>query len=167
MAKAVGSKENNPIYVGMMVDSLCRKESVLSSLYDLTQKQHDILSEKELDEDAFMRLLDEKGVLIEEINDLDSGFDRMYHLVQLELTSNLGAYSDEIERMKSSIESITNYSTSIQVLEKKNYERFQRYIAEQKEQVRKANLNQKSVSSYSQNMGAADGRASYFFNESK
>ena len=164
MAQAV--TENNPIYVSMMADSLQRKVIVLKDLYDLTKRQQDLLNVDVLDTDRFMEMLDRKGERIDELNHLDEGFDRLYKSVEKELLAKRHLYENEIKQMKESVEAITSYSTQIQVLEKKNNEKFERFMTEQKGHVRRANLNQKSINSYAQGMRAGASE-SYYFNESK
>ncbi len=159
---------NEDIYVGMMVDSLHRKESVLGSLYDLTQKQEKLLWADELDADAFGRTLEEKGARIEELNGLDDGFDRIYQKIETVLKEHPDAHAASIRMMRESIRNITDLSTRIQTLEKKNKDRFQKYITEQKSEVRRVNMNQRTASTYAQNMaGAHKAENSYFFNETK
>ena len=162
------SEPDSSVYIHMMKDSLVRKESILRILFELTEKQRDLLSQDELDVEQFSQLLEEKGERIDEINRLDDGFDGIFHKIEKVLMTDRQQYKSEIEQMKKLVSSITEYSARIQSLEKLNHDRFASYLNKQKRVVRQANLNQRTVSTYSQNMvGRSQSGSSYYFNETK
>lgn len=160
---------DNGVYVSMMTDSLQRKKDILTVLFDQTKEQEALLSSSDqMDVDRFEELLEEKGRGIDELNSLDNGFDGLFKKLGQELTVNRGAYEKEITRMKGLISDITELSSGITVLEKRNHDRFAAYISEERRKLREANRSQQTVQNYTQNMsGYHKPGASYFVNETK
>ncbi len=155
------------IYVEMMEDSLRQKKEILNLLYDQTKEQESLLTE-EMDVDRFEELLEEKGNGIDKLNKLDDGFDGLFKKLEKELTLNRGAYEEEINHMKKLIKEITELSASVQVTEKRNEERFQKYLKDERAKLREANKSQQTAMNYVQNMnGYHKPGDSYFVNETK
>ena len=155
-------------YISMMEDSLKKKKSVLEKVYDLSSRQNDFLCAETLDSDAFSESIDQKGKKIEELERLDSGFDKLYSDFEKELIENRAQYQKEIESMKKLIGEITDLSIKIQVLEKKNDEKFKDYLSSEKQRIRKANISQQTAMGYVRNMAESHKPGdSYFINEAK
>lgn len=162
------SSTENQTYISMMEDSLRKKKSILTSLYDQTKEQEMLLSADEMDVDRFEKLLDEKGIGIDELNKLDDGFDSLYKKLEQELMGNQESYKEEISRMKSLITDVTDLGTKIQVLERKNHDRFQQYISSEREKLKAANKSQQTAMTYARNMSDRHKPGdSYFVNETK
>ena len=159
---------DNSIYVSMMTDSLQKKKDILTLLYENTKEQESLLSDGQMDVDRFEILIEEKGKGIDELNSLDNGFDNLFKKLGEELKVNRGAYEKEITRMKGLISDITELSSGITVLEKKNHDRFAAYISSERKKLREANKSQQTAVTYAQNMlGYHKPGDSYFVNETK
>ena len=164
----MNSKSDSLTYVNMMVNALQQKSDVLDILFGLTEQQESILKETEVDVDQFTTITEKKGVEIDRLNALDDGFDSLYRKLESELMGDQGKYADEIEKMKGLIEKITETSVKIQVIEKRNYERFQEFMKEERTRLRNANVSSQTAKTYAQNMaGAHKPGNSYFVNETK
>lgn len=162
------SNSTNTTYISMMTDALKRKKSVLTILYEKTKEQEVLLKNEEMDVDGFEMLLEEKGTQIDELNKIDDGFDSLYRKLEKELMGHQELYREEIGVMKELITQVTEIGTKIQVLEKKNHERFQKYISGEREKVRAANKSHQTAMTYAQNMsGHHKPGDSYFVNETK
>ena len=82
--------------------------------------------------------------------------------------SNQSMYGSEIDQMKSLIKEITGLSNDIQIIEKRNHERFGRYVSEERQKIRSANMCSQTAMTYVQNMaGYHKPGDSYFVNETK
>ena len=160
---------DNSVYVSMMTDSLQKKKDILTVLYEQTKEQETLLlADGQMDVDRFEELLEEKGKGIDELNSLDNGFDNLFKKLGQELTINRGAYEKEILHMKGLIGDITELSTGITVLEKRNHDRFAGYIADERKRFREASKSQQTAASYAQSMsGYHKPGTSYFVNEKK
>ena len=69
---------NNSVYVRMMVDVLKRKEKILQRILKQTKEQEVILKQEDVDYERFQSILDEKGKQIDELNEIDEGFDALF-----------------------------------------------------------------------------------------
>lgn len=164
----MGKDDRNRTYVNMMIDSLRKKKAILDDLYALTIKQEELLTKESMDTDEFEKTTEDKGSFLDELNHLDEGFDSLYKKLETELMARQAEYADEISMMKGLIREITDTSSKIQVTEKKNYDRFQKFVADERVKIKKANLNNQTASTYAKNMagGHKEGN-SYFVNETK
>ena len=80
--------DNDSIYVGMMNDSLQRKKRLLGLIYNLTSEQEKVLRQNEFDYDKFQLLVDDKGKYIDEIAQIDDGFDALFKRLEDTLNKN-------------------------------------------------------------------------------
>ncbi|MBR6229285.1 MAG: flagellar export chaperone FlgN [Eubacterium sp.] len=164
----MSASSDSRTYVSMMLDSLKKKKEILSILYEQTREQERILSADEVDADRFEEVLEEKGKEIDELNLVDDGFDSLFKKLEQELMGNQESYKEEISRMKVLITEVTDLGTKIQVLEKKNHDRFQQYIASEREKLKAANKSQQMAMTYARNMTDRHKPGdSYFVNEKK
>lgn len=156
------------VYVDMMVDSLERKKRVLSLLLEQTREQESLLKDEEMDPDRFLEVMDEKEEQIDELNKLDEGFDRLFQSVEREIQSNRALYKTQIQKMQKLIGEVSEMGIQIQALEHQNSGHFKVYLANQRKSIREFHLNNKTASSYYQNMANVHKpEDSYFFNQKK
>lgn len=162
------NKDRNRVYVDMMVDTLKRKEELLQFLYKKTKEQEVLLKQEELDVDAFEKVVEEKGVKIDNLSEIDAGFDMLFTLVKKEITANREAYTEQIAKMQELIAGVSDLGVSIQALEKQNSTRFKAFLTRERKGIREFNINNRTASSYYQNMANVNRpEQSYFFNEKK
>lgn len=159
-------ERQNSVYVSMMADTLRRKETILTALYSMTQEQERMLKEDELDIEQFHQLLDEKGAKIDELNELDEGFDALFKMVEKEIVANRENYKEEIQMMQRQIREVSELGVRIQALEHQNSSRLQAYLAKQRKTIRDFHVNNKTAANYYKNMANSHRpEQSYFFNE--
>ena len=91
---------NNSVYVRMMVDVLKRKEKILQRILKQTKEQEVILKQEDVDYERFQSILDEKGKQIDELNEIDEGFDALFKKVEKEITAHKANYLTEIATMQ-------------------------------------------------------------------
>ena len=135
-------------YIRILKESLEKKVSVLSRIREKNEEQKDILTNQNSTPDELQQNLDEKGALIDEIVELDKGFEVVFQKVSEELEKNRSVYRSEILDMQRLIREITDLSSEIEGEEKEN-----KLLAEQKfsyvrAQVTKVRKSQKAVSNY-------------------
>lgn len=156
------------IYVDMMLDSLRRKKKLLQSIRQGTEDQEKLLRVPELDYDRFRMILDEKSSCIDQLNEIDEGFDTLFRRVRKEVEDNREKYKEELWQMQQLIKEVSEIGVGIQALEHQNSERFQAYLSRQKKDIRDFHINHKTVSNYSRNLGDTHRPGqSYFFNVTK
>lgn len=113
-------KEHINSMLDSMIDALTKKTEILDSIIIANGKQKNILAEAELDFDKFDDSLEEKTLLIEQLNHLDEAFTSVYDRVKEEIVNNKSKYRDYITRMQSLITEITDKSVKIQSEEARN-----------------------------------------------
>ncbi|WP_022773632.1 hypothetical protein [Butyrivibrio sp. AE2015] len=105
----------------MLEESLVKKIEVMKQIQDENEKQREILKNpNEVDEEAFDKILDVKGDLIDELERLDDGFQSLFDRVKAEIKDNKELYADQIRRMQGYIQEITGMSASIEAAERRN-----------------------------------------------
>jgi TolA-binding protein len=93
-----------------------------------------------------------KAALIEQLEQLDSGFDKLYARVQEELSKERTAYADQIRQMQRDIRLITDRSVEVQAQEARNKELMTQKFARVKRQARQVRTNYRATSSYHRSM---------------
>lgn len=160
MADAV----NNAVYVNMMEDSLRRKQEILEYLYERTERQAALLVDEDMDTDEFKRLIDEKGLRIDELTRIDEGFDRLFRHVEKEIQTNRMQYKEQIQRMQKLISRIVELGVQLQALEQQNTRHFEIFLNRKRQKIRTFREGNRTVNKYYQN---ATSQKSFFFDESK
>lgn len=107
-------------YVDIMLQSLKKKEQVLKAIIDENLKQREILEDVNGDAEAFDATVDAKAALIEQLEQLDSGFEKLFARMKEELEGNKEKYADQIREIQRYIRSVTDKSVEIQAQEARN-----------------------------------------------
>ncbi len=161
-------KSGNCVYVDMMLDSLVKKEGILTSLLEYTRKQETLLKDENLDMDEFQSLIDQKGLLVDQLNEMDEVFDAMFRRLEQELNENREQYKQKIQKMQEILPRISELGIQIQALEQQNNVHFKKYVTEKKKVIRDFYVNSKTVSNYHQNLrNVHQTDQSYFFDKTK
>lgn len=92
----------------ILLQSLEKKTQLLDKMIRQNSVQEGILKEEELDMDAFDEAINTQGVYLEELDQLDQGFEAVYDRVREELLQDKNRYRTEIMRMKELIQQITD-----------------------------------------------------------
>ena len=139
-------------YIDIMIQSLERKIQVLNQIIEVNLRQESILEDKKADVEEFDKSVEEKASLIEQMQQLDSGFEKLYARVEEELKGNKEGYAESIKKMQSLIRKITDKSMEIQAQEARNKDLLVRKITYVKDTAKNLRTNSKVVSQYYQNM---------------
>jgi predicted nuclease with TOPRIM domain len=135
-----------------MLQSLKKKLQVLDAIRKQNERQKAILEAPDGDVDDFDETVEAKAALIEQLEQLDSGFDKLYARVQEELSKERAAYADQIRQMQRDIRLITDRSVEVQAQEARNKELMTQKFARVKRQARQVRTNYRATSSYHRSM---------------
>lgn len=156
------------VYIRILLDSMKKKERVLQYLLGETKEQSQILSEELFNIDNFDRSMERKELLIEELNQLDNGFETTYERVKEELKKGKEKYQTEIIELKKLITSVTDISVKIQALEQRNKKSMEQCLIQQKQEIKQMKMNnQTAVKYYNQMAGQYQASQSYFLDSKK
>lgn len=139
-------------YILLMIESLEKKESILTKLLELTDEQKTIVSAGETDWDAFNANVDRKGELIDEIVKLDEGFDSLFGRVKETLEGDKSAFASEIKRMQELIRSVTEKSTALSAEENRNKNLIENKFREEKNTIKQSKIGSKAAMDYYKRM---------------
>ena len=135
-----------------MLQSLKKKIQVLEAIKKLNILQKDLLEDEKADADEFDQTVEDKGKLIEQLEQLDSGFDKLFERVREELQEHKEDYKSQIADMQTAIRTITALSMELQAQEAKNKDLMTRRFVSVKQKAKIVRTNTKAASQYYQNM---------------
>lgn len=139
-------------YVDIMIQSLNKKIKVLDEIKKINILQKSILEDDKADADEFDKCVEQKAVLIEQMTQLDSGFDKLFDRVKEAMSTNKEAYADRIKLMQNLIHQITDLSMELQAQEARNKDLMTRKFVAIRERAKTVRTNQKAANQYYQNM---------------
>lgn len=139
-------------YVNALIESLEKKLEVLGEIRRLDEVQLGLIKEEPFSFDKFDKSTEEKGVLIFRLNNLDSGFEKIYARVKQELDENKPAYAAEIKKMQALIADITDQSVAVQAEEARNKAALEQVLKGERDKLKAQRSGIKAVNSYSQAM---------------
>lgn len=139
-------------YVTILAESLKKKNAVLDEIRKANQEQKQILADENLTPEAFEKTLDQKAALIDELNQLDEGFEQIYEKVRLEIQNHMEEYAEQIHMMQEEIAEITDKTVAIQAEELRNKQLIENKFVSIKKQIREVKSSQKAVNTYYRNM---------------
>ena len=105
-----------------------------------------------MDVDGFDRIVEKKYELLNEMQELDNGFDSVYKKIGKMLADNKEMYKSEILQMQNLIRTITNIGMELESLEQKNKTKFNTYIRNKRHAINDFKQSNRVATSYYQNM---------------
>ena len=139
-------------YISIMLQSLKKKAAVLDEIIRLDDLQKDRLTDSECPVKDFDQTVEDKGKLIEQLGQLDSGFEKLYAQVSEELQDNKEQYADEIRQMQTLIRSITDKSVKIQGQEARNKDLMMQKFGVIKKHAKNVRMKSKAFTGYYKTM---------------
>lgn len=139
-------------YIRIMTESLEKKRDILGKVIELNKQQKFLLQDPNLSPEQFEENMQYKANLVDQLNLLDSGFEKLFNRVRDALNNNRDLYTSEIRRMQELIKDITALLNTVQTQEVRNREEVTRKFASVREQVKGVRNSQKVVNQYYQNM---------------
>lgn len=158
---------NNQTYIKILQDTLIKKNQILDELLKLTGQQEMILNNSIMDYEKFESCISQKEVLINQINQLDDGFEALYEHIRVELPDLNEDSKGLILDMQNFIKDIMMKSTKLQALEHKNKLKLDLFLTSQKREIRTMKMNNKTTTSYYGNMSGQNLNNSFFFDKKK
>lgn len=138
-------------YLNIMIESLQKKQKLLTELLIKTQKQSECIADRDYDSaswEQFQVLMIEKDEAISKIDELDAGFDQVFARVKAELDNNKDAYVSEIKSLQELITALTDTGVKISATEERNRQDIERIMTAAKAGIGKARKNMKATSGY-------------------
>ncbi len=143
----------NPLMI--LSESLDKKLQVLQEIQEYNQKQEQSFLGETMDLEGFDAAVEEKGRLIERVNQLDEGFELLYERLADELNRNREKYRTQIRELQEKVRRVTDLSVSIQAQEQRNKKLVEQYFAREREHIRQERRNSKAAYDYYRRMSGA------------
>lgn len=147
--KGINDMQDN--YLQMMSDSLIMKKSILEKITVLNEEQRK-LAEAEFDEENFLKVVDKKSELIDNIVRLDDGFNSLFERVKKMLEGNKEQYKSQIEKIQQLIRDVTALSVRVEAQEKRNKSLIEKQFLALKKDIYNAKDTANKMNSYQKNM---------------
>ena len=154
-------------YISILEDSLKKKVQVFDEIIAKNEEQKKILEPEEFDMDAFDVNTQEKGELIDKLNLLDSGFEKVYDRVKEELSEGREKYAEQIRRMQDLIRQITEKSVLIQTTEERNRKIIEGKFRKEREKIQLGKNSMKVAKQYYNTMNKLTAVQPHFLDNKK
>lgn len=154
-------------YIAILRQSLEKKSKILDLIIEKNKEQRIIFTDDTMPPERLEENLKEKGDLIDQLNQLDDGFEQVYNRVRDILGKEKEAYREDIKRMQELIREITDKSTTVQAQEQRNRELAVQKFSAVKKEIRKARTSTKAASQYYKNMANMNVVDSQFLDKKK
>ena len=108
--------ETTKQYVDMMTAGLQKKLMLLDNIIEVNRQLEKLMAQP-LELEVFRELMDEKDGYVQQINQLDSGFQSVFDKVKETLDSNRTQYREQILMMQQLIRQLTDRTVQIEECE--------------------------------------------------
>lgn len=154
-------------YLTLLEESLKRKLQVMDEIQKYNLRQQEIFQSGKVDSDKFDEYVDEKGELIDRLNALDSGFEKLYAKVAQELKENRERYTAQIRTLQELVTKVTDTSVAIQAQEARNKKLIEDYFRKEREGIRVGRKSSKVAINYYKNMSGSSVVMPLFMDDKK
>ena len=155
----------NRTYINILTDTLRRKAELLDRLILLTEEQEGIISSEAQDMESLENTFSEKEAGISQLNQLDEGFEKVYHHVKEAFEVNKEQYKDQIRMLQELIRSVTEKGARLQAMELRNRSKFQMFFAGKKKEIKNFKVSSRTANNYYQNAMNQQPGESYFLDK--
>ncbi len=152
-------------YIAILIQSLEKKRELLDKIIAKNKEQKYLFEDEGSDPDRLEENMKEKSEFIDQLNELDEGFQQIYDRVKMTLQGNKDSYKEEIRTMQGLITEITEKSTTVQAQEQRNRALAEKRFANVKKGIRKARTSNQAASRYYKSMANLNVVDSQFLDE--
>lgn len=139
-------------YIEIMQQSLKKKLAILDKIISLDEKQKEQLENPAATVEEFDETVEAKAKLIEQLEQLDRGFEKLFARVKEELAVHKEDHVEDIRNMQDAIRKITDKSMEIQAQEARNKELMTQKFASVRQKAKSVRANSKVANQYYRNM---------------
>lgn len=138
-------------YLDVLAEGLKKKNAILNKIIVLNNKQAEIINNNSgLDE--FDDVVEEKAVLITELDKVDNGFQSVYDRIKQELDENRACYKEEIHTLQKLIREMTDLGVAVESGERRNKMAIEQYFSYTQKNYNQSRKSVKAASDYYKNM---------------
>lgn len=135
-------------YIQILIESLEKKLVVLDKIIELDKRQLEIATRQPFDMQEYDKSMDEKGVLIDEINRLDAGFTSTYEMIKDEVQANPDKYREKVLVLQDLIREAVDKGNKIEVQEKRNKSAMELAVRTKRQEIRQMKVSTSAATKY-------------------
>lgn len=154
-------------YMSVLEESLKKKSGVLQALLEASHRQEELAEDEEFDMDMFSDTMEQKDALLEQLKELDAGFEQTYIGVEQEMKLHREQYAEAIGRLQELIRKVTELGIELQTLEERNRAKLEVKFSKQQRELRQIKTSNKVATTYYKNMSNASTGTPYFMDQKK
>lgn len=152
-------------YMDMLIECLEKKNQILDSLKVLNKKQTELIQDEDFSLNEFDNCVEQKGVMIDNILKLDSGFEGLYNRIGKTVAANPSEYKEQLAKMQKLITEVTEKSVSIQAEEERNKSLIEARFNREKNRIKSGRSQSKAAMDYYNNMNKLNHVESQFWDK--
>lgn len=152
-------------YMDMLVECLEKKNQILDNLTILNKKQTELIQDENFSLTEFDKCVEEKGILIDNILKLDSGFEGLYNKIGKTVAANPSEYKEQLGKMQKLITEATEKSVSLQAEEERNKALIERRFNREKKQIKSSRSQSRVAMDYYNSMNKLNHVDSQFWDK--
>lgn len=153
--------------VQILVQSLEKKNGILDTIIEQNTLQETILKQEEFDMDAFEETVDAQNELIEQLEQLDTGFEALYDRVREDMMRDKDKYRQEIAAMQELIQQITDKVVTVNAGNMRNKTLAENQFKKTRATIRNGVSKSKVARGYYNNMNNLNCVAPQFYDNKK
>lgn len=154
-------------YLKILEESLSKKITILQALLEVCNRQSELAEAEGFDLDAFEVTMDQKEMLLQQLEELDEGFESVFEEIQTEVKTHKDAYKDSIQSLQQLIRKCTDLGVEIQATEERNKAKLMVKFADQQREIREVKTSSKVATTYYKSMSGKQSEDSYFMDQKK
>ncbi len=157
-------------YIKIMIESLQKKDRILEKLIERCDDQAAVIANHDYADikwDQFNGLIADKEILIDQLTELDDGFEALYERVGDELKTNKESYVEEIKRIQALIRELTDKGALIRAKEEKNRANLERVLKPAKKEIKSSKKSMSVINSYNNSMNGGANTSSGWVDKKK
>lgn len=135
-------------YLQIMTESLEKKLEVLDQISEVNKRQLETSMQRPFDAEAYDAIMDEKGVLIDELNRLDDGFTSTYERVRKEVQSNPDQYREKVLHMQELVRQAVDKGVSIEAQEQRNKASMEAALTSKRQEIKERRITANAATKY-------------------
>lgn len=154
-------------YLDILEESLKQKDEILQKIADYSNQQEVLLKQDNLPMEEFDALVDQKDILVKQLEKIDEGFETVYTRIKDQITGNKEMYKAQIARLQHLISVVTERSVSIQAQEQRNKVMVEQYFSKTRKEMRQGKRSSKAALDYYRNMNNTNVTSPQFLDQKK
>ena len=160
------SDNQKTIYIHILLDTLYKKDKLLVAITELTREQEKLLAKGEFSLEDFESFMAEKEKLIQELNQLEDGFELLYQRLE-KISPEDSELKESILDAQQLIRNITDKSVALQAMEARNKEKLLLFLAGKRREIRSFHDGIRVAEKYQSNMGNQHREGQSYFMDKK